>query len=139
MVRGLVEALPALHLRDAVAAELRRAVAPADPHVEPALRDDVHQGHLLGEPDRIVEGQDRGGETDPDPGRPRGHRAGERGRVHREAVVDEVVLGEPHLVEAQILRPRHLVELARDDIGVALARRSLQEEVGPEAHQATPR
>ena len=86
-----------------------------------------------------MEGQDGGGQADADPGGPRGHRAGERGRIHREAVVDEVVLGEPDLVEAQLFRPRHLVELARDDVGVPVARRRLQEEVGPEAHQATPR
>jgi hypothetical protein len=86
-----------------------------------------------------VEGQDGGGQADPDPRRPRGHGAGEGRGIHREAVVDEVVLGEPHLVEAQLFRPRHLVELARDDVGVPVTRRCLQEEVGPEAHQATPR
>jgi hypothetical protein len=138
-LHGLVEALAAFHLRDAIAAELRRPVSPPHPDVEPALRDDVHQRHLLGQPDRIVEGQDGGGQADPDLGSPRGHRAGEGGGVHREAVVDEVMLGEPDLVEAELLRPHHLVELARDDVGVPVPRWGLQEEIGPEAHQATPR
>jgi hypothetical protein len=119
--------------------ELGRAVAAPHPDVEPPLRDDVDQRHLLGQPDRIVEGQDGGRQADPNSRSPRGHRAGERGRVHREAVVDEVVLGEPDLVEAQLLRPHHLVELTVDDVRVPVARRGLQEEVGAEAHHATPR
>jgi hypothetical protein len=50
-----------------------------------------------------------------------------------------MMLGEPDLVEAELLRPHHLVQLARDDVGVPVARWGLQEEVGPEADQATPR
>ena len=56
----------------AVAAELRGPVAAPHPDVEPAARDDVHQRHLLGEPERVVERQDGGGQADADPARARG-------------------------------------------------------------------
>ena len=59
---------------------------------------------------------------------------GERARVDGEAVVDEVVLGQPDLVEAELLRPLHLLELAVHDLGVAEPGRGLEEEEGPEAH-----
>ena len=81
-----------------------------------------------------MEGQDGGGQPDADPARARGGGGGEARRVHREAVVDEVVLGQPDLVEAQLLRPLHLLELAVDDLGVGEAGRGLEEEEGPEAH-----
>jgi len=86
-----------------------------------------------------MEGQDGGGQADADAAGARGGGGGEAGGIHREAVVDEVMLGEPDLVEAELLRPHHLVELARDDVGVPVPRWGLQEEIGPEAHQATPR
>ena len=55
-------------------------------------------------------------------------------RIDREAVVDEVVLGQPDLVEAQLLRPLHLLDLAVHDLGVGEAGGGLEEEEGPEAH-----
>ncbi len=103
------------------------------------MGDDVHERHLLGEPDRVVEGQDRGRQPDAHPGRAGRERGGERGRIDGQAVVDEVVLGEPHLVEAQLLGQHHLIQLAADDLVVPPAGRGLQEEVGAEAHQVTPR
>ena len=63
--------------------------------------------------------------------------AARAGGIHREAVVDEVVLGEPDLVEAQLLRPLDLLELAADDVVVAVARRGLEEVEGAEAHAMT--
>src|SRR5262249_19853198 len=43
-----------------------------------------------------------------------------------ELVVDEVVFGEPDLIEAQLLRPLHLLELAVNDLGVGERRRGLK-------------
>ena len=63
-VHRLVEALAILLLRDVVAAELRGAIAPAHADVEPALGDDIDERHLLGQPQRVMEGQDGGGEPD---------------------------------------------------------------------------
>jgi hypothetical protein len=45
-----------------------------------------------------------------------------------------VVLGEPRLVEAQLLRPLDLLELAADDVLVPVPGRSLEEVKGAEAH-----
>ena len=136
---GLVEALAALLLGHAVSGELGRAVAPPHAHVEPAVRDDVDEGHLLGEAQRLVEREDRGGEADPNPLGPRRDRARERGRIDRETVVDEMMLGEPHRIEAELFRPHHLLELAVDDLRVRIARMRLEEVIRPELHQATPR
>ena len=136
---GLVEALAALLLGHAVSGELGRAVAPPHAHVEPAVRDDVDEGHLLGEAQRVMEGQDRRGEADAHPARPGRRRRRERRGIHRQPVVDEVVLREPDLVEPELLGPLDLLELAVDDVGVPLARRRLEEVEGAETHHATPR
>src|SRR5262249_3296273 len=95
--------------------------------------------HLLGEAERLVKGQDGGREPDTDALRARSGSAREGGRVHREAVVDEVVLGEPDGVEAELFGPHHLVELPMNDLLMRIARMRLEEIVGPEFHHATPR
>ncbi len=82
----------------------------------------------------MMEGQDRRRQPDAYPPRPGGGDGGERAGVHREAVVDEVVLGQPDLVEAELLRPLHLLELAVHDLVVAEPRHGLEEVEGPEAH-----
>ena len=114
-VHRLLEALAILLLRHVVAAELGRTIAAADADVQTPARDDIDQRRLLGQAQRVVERQDRRRQSDADAARARrGHRRQGR-RVHREAVVDEVVLGQPDLVEAELLRPLHLLELAIDD------------------------
>jgi hypothetical protein len=57
-VDGLLEALAALLLRDLIATELRGPVAAAHTHVQAAARDDVDQRELLGQAQRVMEGQD---------------------------------------------------------------------------------
>ena len=138
-LQRFLESLPVLVLRHAVAAELGGAVAAPHAHVESALRDDVDERHLLGEPERLVEREDRGGEADTNALGPGRDRARERGRIDREAVVDEMVLGQPHRIEAELFRPHHLLELAVNDLRVRIARMRLEEIIGPELHQATPR
>src|SRR6266849_3721788 len=64
----------------------------------------------------------------------RAGRGRQRGRVHGQAVVDEVVLGQPDLVEAKLLRPLHLLELSMDDVLVGQAGSGLKEEERSEAH-----
>src|SRR6266581_7863402 len=46
-----------------------------------------------------------------------------------------MVLGEPDAVEAELLRPHHLLDLLTDDVGVRDRRRSLEEVIGAEAHR----
>jgi hypothetical protein len=48
------------------------------------------------------------------------------------------MLGQPHLVEAELLRPFHLGELVADDVGVGVARRGLEKIKGSEFHVASP-
>jgi len=90
----------------------------------------------LGEPDRVVERKDRGRQADAHVPRPhRGRRRQDR-RRDGEAVVDEVVLGQPDAVEAELLGPHHLLDLPTDDVRVGDRRRCLEEVVGSEAHRA---
>jgi hypothetical protein len=82
-----------------------------------------------------VKREDRRRQADPHvPRTHRGRRRQDR-RRDRQAVLDEVVLGQPDAVEAQLLGPDHLLDLAADDIGVADRRGCLEEVVGAEAHR----
>jgi len=83
----------------------------------------------------MVKGQDGRGEADANAPGARGGGGGEGSGIDGEAVVDEVMLGEPDLVEAQLLRPLDLLELAADDVVVPVAGRSLEEIEGAEAHR----
>src|SRR5438309_1198795 len=130
----LLEAVAVLLLRHVVAAELRRPVAAPEADLEPAARDDVHEGRLLGQAQRVMEGEDRRRQPDTHAPGPRGGDGGEGAGIDGEAVVDEVVLGQPDLVEAELLRPLHLLELAVHDLLVAQPRHGLEEVEGPEAH-----
>ncbi len=114
----LLEALAVLDLGHTVALELDGAIPATDSDVEASFAQDVHDRELLGEPNRIVERQDRGSQADAHPPRPR--RGGRRqdGRRDGQAVVDEVMLRQPDAVEAELLRPHHLLDLATDDVGM---------------------
>ena len=74
--------------------------AAADPPVDPAARQHVEQGDLLGDAQRVVERGQRHRRPDPQTGRPSGdvHRHEVHGRADR--VRAEVVLGQPHPVVA---------------------------------------
>ena len=84
----------------------------------------------------MVEGQDGRGNADAHTARARGGHTGERGGVDGEAVVDEMVLGQPDLVEPQLLRPLHLLSSAVHHFFVGEAGSGLEEEEGSEAHDA---
>ena len=131
---GLLEALAALDLGDAIALELDRAVAAPHADVEASPAQDIDHRELFGEPDRIVEGEDRGGQADPHAPGPHGGGGRQDRRRDGEAVLDEVVLGQPEAVEAELLGPRHLLDLAPEDFGVSERRWGLEEIVGSEAH-----
>src|SRR5688572_26989365 len=83
-----------------------------------------------------MKGQDGGGKTDAHAPRAGRGDAGERGGIDGEAVIDEVVLGEPDLVEPELFGPLHLLELTMHDVLVREAGSGLEEEEGPEAHGA---
>ena len=88
------------------------AVAHADAEVEAPAGEQRERGGVLGESDRVVQRQQHQVRADPHPGRALGDRGGDHERRGRVAVVDEVVLGEPHRVEAELLGGDDLVERA---------------------------
>jgi hypothetical protein len=133
-LQRLLEALAALDLGDAIALELDGPVASPDAHVQPPAAQDVHHRQLLGEADRVVEGQDGRGEPDADVARAHGRGGGQHRRRDRQAVLDEVVLGQPDAVEPQLLGPGHLVHLVAHDVRMGESGRGLQEVVGSEPH-----
>jgi hypothetical protein len=135
-LQRLLEALAILDLGHAVALELDRPVATAHADVEPASAEDVDHGQLLGEPDGVVEGEDGGGQPDAHALRPHGRGRGQDRRRDRQAVLDEVVLGQPDAVEPQLLGPGHLLDLALNDLGVAEAWWRLEEVVRAKPHRA---
>src|SRR5262249_22521659 len=100
----------ALGKGDSEAAELVRRVAHADADLDPAATQIVENREILGEAQWMTERQeaDVGGEADSlSSGR---HRSGDRRPRGQVAVVDEVVLGEPHEIEAEAVEPRDLLD-----------------------------
>ena len=65
------------------------------PDVETAAAQDIDERELLGQADRIVERQDGRGQADPDAPGAHGDDRRQHRRRDRQAVVDEVMLGEP--------------------------------------------
>src|SRR5262249_26661837 len=131
---GFLEAVAVFLLRHVVAAELRRTVAAPEADLQSSARDDVDERGLLRQPQRMVERQDRRGQPDAHAPRARGGDGRERAGIDGEPIVDEVVLGEPDLIEAELLRPLHLFELTVHDLVVAQPWHGLEEVEGPESH-----
>ena len=76
----------------------------------------VEHRDLLGDPDRVVQRQDRRADHEPRVRRPREDRRADRQRGRHPAVVDAVVLGEHERVEAVRVGPRELFERGRVDL-----------------------
>ena len=103
-VEHLEHPFPALLDVDSEALELEVLVAVADTEVEPAARERVGEPDLAEQPRRCMQGRDDHRGSEPDP---LGHRRGVRHHHQRrraQAVVREVVLGEPRPPEPQRLR-----------------------------------
>jgi hypothetical protein len=133
-LEALVEALArALH-RDAEAAELGRLVAAAQAELEPPARDDVDLGPFLGNPQRMLEWRDDHGRADAHPARCGGDGPGERGERGADAVRREVVLRQPHDVEAELVGQTALLERVPVHLGVRLPLTNRQEVLGREFH-----
>jgi len=132
----LLEPLAALDLGHPVALELDGPVAASHPDVQPSPAEDVDHRQLLGQADRVVEGQDGRRQADAHPPGPHGRGGGQDSRGDGQAVLDEMVLGQPDAVEPQLLGPGHLLDLVLDDLGMGQAGWGLQKVVGPKAHRA---
>ena len=109
-VPGLQHLLVAVVRVDAETVEFIRLIAAAQAQYEPASRQQVGEGGLLHQPQRLVERQGQYGRPEADMGglrRAMGHHH-EGGRADR--MVGEVMLREPGDVEAEILRHLHRVD-----------------------------
>src|SRR5208283_4884268 len=115
---GLERPPESLCARNAEALELLRAVAQAKSQPEPAARDYIDEGRVLGKLKRMIKRRQQDVGADGDARRARrdgGSRRHQRGQV---AVVGEVMLGEPDGIEAELLgglnlRQRFAVEIAK--------------------------
>src|SRR5262245_16218591 len=101
---GLVPDLPGLSNRDTEGFRVVPGRPPTSPEVQAAVRQDVERGRALGDPHRVVAGQDDYAVAEPDAGRPSRQRCQEN--LRRGAVRDllvEVVLRRPVVVETDLL------------------------------------
>ena len=122
---------------DAVAGELVGRVAGADPDDDLPVRELVEEVALRDEADGVHQGHDVDGEADVERRVPLADRGRQGQRVRVGVVSGEVVLGEPDVGEAELLRavdlPQHLVE----DAAVVVGTRRLRVEVVAEAHRSS--
>src|SRR5260370_2244343 len=102
--QGFVEALCGLLHGHAEAGELPVAIAHADPEIEPALRQQIERGGLLGQQHGIVPGQDDHRRAHPKGLRARGDECEETQRRRDLAEPGEVVLDEERAAAAERLR-----------------------------------
>src|SRR5581483_5094680 len=113
-----LEALAAFVARDTEALEVDRDGAAPDAVFQPSAGQDIGGGGLLGRAQRMMKRKqrDRGAEPDAAGALGGGHRHHQRRRHDRKAF-EEVQLGEPGNVEAELVGQRYLFE------GLAVARR----------------
>jgi hypothetical protein len=135
-VERLVEDGARLADRDAEDAVLRELVAAPHTHLDAAPAHVVEERHALGEAEGMGEGQVHDRRPDANPARARGQVPGEEEGVARETVRGEVLLGHPHVVEAERLRQLRACQLLGDGARGLLPRGALEDVVGAEAHGA---
>ena len=100
---ALLEPFASLVLRDSHPVVLEREQPAPDPPVETPAAENVDEGKVLGQADRIVEGHQADGAAESDAPRARGQMGEHELRARRDAAVGrEVVLGDPHAVEAEL-------------------------------------
>ena len=124
----------ALLLGNAVAVELQRPIATSQSNDQASSAEDVDRSSLLRQPQWVVEGNDVDSDANFDAPSASGEGSQQNARRRRQSVIGVVMLGEPDGVETERLGEHHLVDFLRQDIDARAARRSLQEEIGPEAH-----
>ncbi len=112
--------------------------AAADADVEAAAAHHVEHGELLGEVHRMVQGQQAHPHAQAQGGRARGDVRGQHRRRRAEAVVVEVVLGEPDRAIAERLGGEHLLQGGFVDRLLAPRLVPLHEKEQPELHHVLP-
>ena len=117
----LIHQARAMAAVDAEALELLDAVAEADAEVEASIAEDIDGGGVLGDADRVVQGQQQDPGADPDARGEARDRGGDGQHGGGVAVVDEVVLGDPDVVVAKRFGELDLVEQFVVELGPGLA------------------
>ena len=112
-----------------------QGAAAADADVEAPAAHHVEHGELLGQVDRMVQGQQAHPHAQAQGGRAGREVAGQHGRRRAEAVVVEVMLGEPDGVVAERLGGEHLLEGGVVDGLLAPRLVALHEKEQPELHR----
>src|SRR5262245_1447663 len=112
-----------------------KGAAAADADVEPPAAHHIENGQLLGEVDGVVQGQQAHPHAHAQGGGAGGQIAGQHWRRWTEAVVVEVVLGEPDRVIAQRLGGYHLLEGGAVHGLLAPRLVALHEKEQPELHR----
>ncbi len=114
--------------------EVDPRAAPADTESEATTRELIEQGGLLGECDRVLSGQhaDRG--TDRHPAGRAQQVSGQGDRRGADPVRHEMVLGDPHVVEACLLGGHRGGDRGFQHGGVVLTGELCREQDHPEAH-----
>ena len=108
---------------DAESVELDPAEPAADAQDGPTPREVVEHGEALGDPHRVVPGQDRHHRPELDALGLSRHPGQEHEHLRRQLVVREVMLGRPHRVEADVLGPGRELEVAPVDLEVGASDR----------------
>jgi hypothetical protein len=113
--------------------------SPTHAEVEPTARELVEQRGLLGHRDGVLSGEhaDRGTDRDPAGGAEQVSRQRDRGRA--DPVGQEMVLGDPRVVEASVLGGDRGGHRGVQHGGVVLAGELRSEQKHPEPHGLSPR
>ena len=93
----------------AEAAELVRRIAHADADFDPAIADIVEYRQVLGQADRVIERQQADVARQPHMLGARSDGAGHRHPRRQVAVIEKVMLGEPHEIQSEPIEHDHLV------------------------------
>ena len=142
---GLLDQARALLELAAELGELELAIADADAEIEAAARQHRQRRGVLGDAHRVVQRQDHQVGADAHALGARADRGGDHQRRGRVAVIAEVMLGDPHGIEAEALGLDDLLErlrverLERDGPGRRIAEVVPESEVDVSRHGRAPR
>ena len=128
------EECPALVLVDVEAAELQRLIATAQADFQAAVGQQVGDGDVFGQSQRVPERGDDDGLTKAHAGRTGARSRDEQQRIRGIAVVREVVLGDPDGVEAKLIGERDMRQRFAEPLGRRRHRRTADQMKRPEAH-----
>ncbi len=135
---ALLDALAAVGAVGLEGLVVLQGAAAADADVETAAAHHVQHGELLGQIHRMVQGQQAHAHAEAQPGGAGGDERGQHRRGRAEAVVVEVMLGDPHGGIAERLGRQHLLEAGVVHGLLAPRLVPLHQEEQPEFHPRPP-